>query len=105
MISSTRSSGSMLGAQDVDTVQEVQILTANFNAEYGRSSGGQIRFVERERSETRHADSSPMVWIRARSEGQRPSRKRIRFALSLTSGLSCSRRASRMKLCRSFAAD
>ena len=23
----------MLGAQDVDTVQEVQILTANFNAE------------------------------------------------------------------------
>ena len=41
----TRSSGSMLGAQDVDTVQEVQILTANFNAEYGRSSGGQIRFV------------------------------------------------------------
>jgi hypothetical protein len=28
----TRSSGSMLGAQDVDTVQEVQILTANYNA-------------------------------------------------------------------------
>jgi len=29
----------MLGAQDVDTVQEVQILTANFNAEYGRPAG------------------------------------------------------------------
>src|SRR5205823_5487940 len=29
----TRSSGSMLGAQDIDTVEEVQILTANFNAE------------------------------------------------------------------------
>src|SRR3954465_745812 len=41
----TRSSGSMLGAQDVDTVQEVQILTANYSAEYGRSSGGQIRFI------------------------------------------------------------
>src|SRR3982074_3795195 len=41
----TRSSGSMLGALDVDSVQEVQILTANYNAEYGRSSGGQIRFV------------------------------------------------------------
>ena len=31
----TRSSGSMLGAQDVDSVQEVQVLTANYNAEYG----------------------------------------------------------------------
>src|SRR5258708_23175741 len=41
----TRSSGSMLGAQDVDTVQEVQILTANYNAEYGRASGGHIPFV------------------------------------------------------------
>src|SRR5206468_12007317 len=33
----TRSSGSMLGAQDVDTVEEVQVLTANYRAEYGRS--------------------------------------------------------------------
>jgi carboxypeptidase family protein len=41
----TRSSGSMLGAQDVDTVEEVQVLTANYRAEYGRSSAGQIRFV------------------------------------------------------------
>jgi hypothetical protein len=29
----------------VDTVEEVQILTANYSAEYGRSSAGQIRFV------------------------------------------------------------
>jgi len=41
----TRSSGSMLGAQNVDTVEEVQVLTANYAAEYGRSSAGQIRFV------------------------------------------------------------
>ncbi|HYV30326.1 MAG TPA: carboxypeptidase regulatory-like domain-containing protein [Candidatus Binatia bacterium] len=41
----TRSSGSMLGAQDVDTVALVQVLTADYAAEYGRSSGGQIRFV------------------------------------------------------------
>ena len=41
----TRSSGSMLGAQDVETVEEVQVLTANYRAEYGRSSAGQIRFV------------------------------------------------------------
>ncbi len=43
----TRSSGSMLGAQDIDTVQEVQILTGNYDAEYGRASSGQIRFVTR----------------------------------------------------------
>jgi hypothetical protein len=52
----TRSSGSMLGAQDVDSVQEVQILTANFNAEYGRSSGGQIRFVTKSGSRSFHGD-------------------------------------------------
>jgi hypothetical protein len=52
----TRSSGSMLGAQDVDTVQEVQILTANYNAEYGRSSGGQIRFITKSGSRDFHGD-------------------------------------------------
>lgn len=52
----TRSSGSMLGAQDVDTVQEVQILTANYNAEYGRSSGGQIRFVTKGGTLNFHGD-------------------------------------------------
>jgi hypothetical protein len=52
----TRSSGSMLGAQDVDTVAEVQILTANYNAEYGRSSGGQIRFVTKSGTKDFHGD-------------------------------------------------
>src|SRR5204862_1250033 len=52
----TRSSGSMLGAQDVDSVQEVQILTANYNAEYGRSSGGQIRFVTKSGTKAFHGD-------------------------------------------------
>jgi len=41
----TRSSGSMVGTLDVDTVQEAQVLTGNYSAEYGRSSGGEIRFV------------------------------------------------------------
>ena len=41
----TRESGSMLGAQDMDSVQEVQVLTQNYDAEYGRSSSGQVRFV------------------------------------------------------------
>ena len=52
----TRSSGSMLGAQDIDSIQEVQILTANYNAEYGRSSGGQIRFVTKSGTQTFHGD-------------------------------------------------
>jgi len=43
----TRSNGTSLGAADVDSTQEVQILTAGYNAEYGRSSGAQIRIVTR----------------------------------------------------------
>jgi Carboxypeptidase regulatory-like domain len=41
----TRSSGNIIGIQNVDAIQEVQVLTANYMPEYGRSSGGQIRFV------------------------------------------------------------
>ncbi len=41
----TRSSGAIIGIQNVDAIQEVQVLTANYMPEYGRSSGGQIRFV------------------------------------------------------------
>lgn len=53
----TRSSGSMLGAQDVETVEEVQILTANYRAEYGRSSAGQIRFVTKSGTRDFHGDA------------------------------------------------
>lgn len=52
----TRSSGSMLGALDVDTVQEVQVLTADYSAEYGRSSSGQIRFVTKSGGRSFHGD-------------------------------------------------
>src|SRR5207247_8879668 len=41
----TRSTGTIIGIQNVDAVQEVQVLTANYMPEYGRASGGQIRFV------------------------------------------------------------
>jgi hypothetical protein len=34
-----------IGTADLDATQEVQILTANYNAEYGRAAGGQIRIV------------------------------------------------------------
>lgn len=41
----TRSNGTSIGAADVDATQEVQILSANYAAEYGRSGGGQIRVI------------------------------------------------------------
>ena len=43
----TRSNGTSLGAADVDSTSEVQILTADYAAEYGRTSGAQIRIVTR----------------------------------------------------------
>ena len=43
----TRSNGTSLGSMDVDSTSEVQILTANYAPEYGRSSGGQIRMLSR----------------------------------------------------------
>ncbi|MBZ5625842.1 MAG: TonB-dependent receptor [Acidobacteriia bacterium] len=52
----TRSSGSMLGAMDVDAVQEVQVLTADYSAEYGRASAGQIRFVTKSGTRSFHGD-------------------------------------------------
>jgi hypothetical protein len=41
----TRANGTSLGAADVDSVSEIQVLTANYAAEYGRTSGGQIRII------------------------------------------------------------
>src|SRR5205814_3740775 len=41
----TRSNGTSIGAADVDSTQEVQILTANYSPEYGRTSGAQIRII------------------------------------------------------------
>ena len=41
----TRANGTSLGAADEDSTEEVQVLGANYAAEYGRTSGGQIRIV------------------------------------------------------------
>lgn len=43
----TRSNGTSIGAADVDSTQEIQILTANYAPEFGRSSGGQIRITSK----------------------------------------------------------
>src|SRR3954469_19936455 len=40
-----RSNGAIVGIQNVDAIQEVQVLTGDYMPEYGRVSGGQIRMV------------------------------------------------------------
>jgi hypothetical protein len=41
----TRANGAIIGVGDVDATQEIQVLTADYQAEYGRAAGGQIRMV------------------------------------------------------------
>ena len=41
----TRSNGAIVGIQNVDALQEVQVLTGDYMPEFGRVSGGQIRMV------------------------------------------------------------
>jgi hypothetical protein len=41
----TRSNGAIVGIQNVDALQEVQVLTGDYMPEYGRVSGGQIRMI------------------------------------------------------------
>ena len=41
----TRAAGNMIGVQNVDAIQEVQVLTGDYMPEYGRASGGQIRMI------------------------------------------------------------
>ncbi len=57
----TRSNGTSLGAADVDSTQEIQILTSNYNAEYGRSSGGQIRITSKSGGEQIHGEAYEYV--------------------------------------------
>jgi Carboxypeptidase regulatory-like domain len=57
----TRSSGTIIGVQNVDAIQEVQVLTANYMPEYGRASGGQIRFVTKSGS-SRYTGNASFFW-------------------------------------------
>ena len=61
----TRSAGTIIGIQNVDTLQEIQVLTANYMPEYGRASGGQIRFVTK--SGSQHYTGSASFFLRDES--------------------------------------
>jgi hypothetical protein len=41
----TRSNGAVIGSADVDSTQEIQVMTADYLPEYGRAAGGQIRII------------------------------------------------------------
>lgn len=57
----TRSNGTSLGAADVDSTEEIQILTSDYSAEYGRSSGGQIRITSKSGTEAFHGEAYEYV--------------------------------------------
>jgi hypothetical protein len=49
--------GFTMGAQNADTVAEVQVLTTNYQAEYGRSSAGQLRMVTKSGTQEFHGNA------------------------------------------------
>src|ERR1035437_1656175 len=75
----TRSNGTSLGAADVDSTQEVQILTAAYAAEFGRTSGAQIRILTKSGGQQFHGGAYEYVrndafnantWTRNHTPGQ-----------------------------------
>ncbi len=75
----TRSNGTSLGSADVDSTSEIQILTANYAAEYGRSAGGQIRIITKSGTQDFHGAAYDYVrntvfnantWTRNHTPGQ-----------------------------------
>ena len=53
----TRSNGTSVGVADVDSTSQVQVLTTSYPAEYGRTSGGQIRIVPKSGSTDFHGSA------------------------------------------------
>jgi hypothetical protein len=49
--------GFSMGAQNVDTVAEVQVLTTNYQAEFGRASAGQLRMVTKSGTQQFHGNA------------------------------------------------
>jgi hypothetical protein len=84
----TRSNGTSLGAADVDSTSEIQILTANYAAEYGRSSGGQIRIITKAGTQQFHGAAYDYIrndvfnantWTRNHTAGQSASPAPINY--------------------------
>ncbi len=50
----TRANGTSIAVADVDSTQEMQVMTGDYQAEYGRAAGGQIRIVTKSGSRDFH---------------------------------------------------
>ena len=75
----TRSNGTSLGSADLDSTQEIQILGTDYAAEYGRTSGGQVRIITRSGTSDFHGSAYEYVrntafnadtWTRNHTAGQ-----------------------------------
>jgi hypothetical protein len=53
----TRSNGTSTGVADVDSTSQIQVLSSNYPAEYGRTSGGLIRLVPKSGSSNFHGSA------------------------------------------------
>ena len=53
----TRGSGQIIGVPNPDAIEEEQILTSDYQAEYGSSAGGQIRIVSKSGTRDFHASA------------------------------------------------
>jgi len=81
-------SGAMIGQLNPDIIQEVQILTATYRAEYGRAMDGQLRFVTKSGTQTFHGTVSHFfrnssvdanTWVRNSSPNSDESRRPAPF--------------------------
>ena len=72
----TRANGAVIGVANVDATEEVQVLTADYAAEYGRAAGGQIRMVSKSGTSDfhgslyeylRNSDMNANTWTRNQS--------------------------------------
>ena len=58
----TRANGAIIGVANVDAIDEIQVLTADYAPEYGRAAGGQIRMISK--SGTRDFHGSLYEYLR-----------------------------------------
>lgn len=81
-------SSAQIGVFNVDTIQEVQILTSNYPAEYGRAMDGQVRFVTRGGGRDFHGSAWNFLrnsamdansWVRNNSTNRDDSRRAAPF--------------------------